>query len=198
MKNWIIRTFSLKGSWNWAKKQMLNGYTLKHKGISGAMEIAIDDPDNKRLVWRFGKNDNWGSANHFLSDEIITTYYITGYKDMEEEFKTNNPETCIKCGEDLVTCEDCEKKGCPECDKGWRNDWYMDEDGIWFCPECHIKLEEEYKRDTENGTKICGTCYYSSDIDNDGNEMDDHECFCSDTEEVFCKREYCNKWKNIE
>lgn len=29
MKNWIIRTFGLKGSWKWAKKQMLNGEIVR-------------------------------------------------------------------------------------------------------------------------------------------------------------------------
>lgn len=31
INNWIIRTFGLRGSWSWAKKQMLNGAIIKRK-----------------------------------------------------------------------------------------------------------------------------------------------------------------------
>lgn len=29
INNWVIRTFGLRGSWSWAKKQMLNGAIIK-------------------------------------------------------------------------------------------------------------------------------------------------------------------------
>lgn len=29
INDWVIKTFGLRGSWSWAKKQMLNEYNLK-------------------------------------------------------------------------------------------------------------------------------------------------------------------------
>lgn len=31
INDWVIRTFGLRGSWSWAKKQMLNGAIIKRK-----------------------------------------------------------------------------------------------------------------------------------------------------------------------
>jgi hypothetical protein len=35
INNWVIRTFGLRGSWSWAKKQMLNGAIIKRKATTG-------------------------------------------------------------------------------------------------------------------------------------------------------------------
>lgn len=35
INDWVIRTFGLRGSWSWAKKQMLNGAIIKHKATIG-------------------------------------------------------------------------------------------------------------------------------------------------------------------
>lgn len=50
INNWVIRTFGLRGSWSWAKKQMLNGAIIKRKATTGTYKIAIDDDKNKLLV----------------------------------------------------------------------------------------------------------------------------------------------------
>lgn len=33
INDWVIRTFGLRGSWSWAKKQMLNGAINILKGL---------------------------------------------------------------------------------------------------------------------------------------------------------------------
>lgn len=35
INNWIIRTFGLRGSWSWAKKQMLNGAIINVRLLQG-------------------------------------------------------------------------------------------------------------------------------------------------------------------
>lgn len=35
INDWVIRTFGLRGSWSWAKKQMLNGAIIKRKALHG-------------------------------------------------------------------------------------------------------------------------------------------------------------------
>lgn len=95
-----------------------------------------------------------------------------------------------KCGELLVTCEECKKTGCPECDEGWRNDWYRDESGIWFCPACHAKMVEEYNRNTENGAKTCETCAHF-DIDHEDADPDDDIGYCNRHDEPRGCGQYC-------
>ena len=41
MKNWIIITFGLKGSWKWAKKQMMQGKMVRCKHWSGALKYRV-------------------------------------------------------------------------------------------------------------------------------------------------------------
>ena len=50
INNWVIRTFGLRGSWSWAKKQMLNGAIIKRKATTGTYKIAIDNDKNRLLV----------------------------------------------------------------------------------------------------------------------------------------------------
>jgi hypothetical protein len=100
-------------------------------------------------------------------------------------------DTC-QCSELLVTCEECEKQGCPVCDEGWRNDWYHDESGIWFCPDCHKKMVEEYNRDTKNGTETCETCAHF-DLNHEDADPDDSIGYCHHHQEPRVCREYCNE-----
>lgn len=51
INNWVIRTFGLRGSWSWAKKQMLNGAIIKRKATTGTYKIAIDDDKTKYDAW---------------------------------------------------------------------------------------------------------------------------------------------------
>lgn len=41
MKNWIIRTFGLKGSWKWAKRQMFKGEMVRCKHWTGSLKYRI-------------------------------------------------------------------------------------------------------------------------------------------------------------
>nr|UVY35403.1 MAG: hypothetical protein [Bacteriophage sp.] len=50
INDWVIKTFGLRGSWSWAKKQMLNGAIIKRKATTGTYKIAIDDDKNRLLV----------------------------------------------------------------------------------------------------------------------------------------------------
>lgn len=40
INDWVIKTFGLRGSWSWAKKQMLNGAIIKRKATTGTYKIA--------------------------------------------------------------------------------------------------------------------------------------------------------------
>lgn len=39
INDWVIKTFGLRGSWSWAKKQMLNGAIIK--GLAGDTQMYI-------------------------------------------------------------------------------------------------------------------------------------------------------------
>lgn len=79
MKKWIIRTFGLKGSWKWAKKQMLNGKIVRCKHWIGTLKLKIDDSENQLLLCTFDKNFTdyeWETSTHHLSYEDFTDYYV--------------------------------------------------------------------------------------------------------------------------
>lgn len=42
INDWVIKTFGLRGSWSWAKKQMLNGAIIKREATTGTYKIAIE------------------------------------------------------------------------------------------------------------------------------------------------------------
>lgn len=72
INNWVIRTFGLRGSWSWAKKQMLNGAIIKRKATTGTYKIAIDDDKNRLLVATWDHLDQspvWERCPHSLLDE---------------------------------------------------------------------------------------------------------------------------------
>lgn len=50
INDWVIRTFGLRGSWSWAKKQMLNGAIIKRKATIGTYKITVDNDKNRLLV----------------------------------------------------------------------------------------------------------------------------------------------------
>lgn len=57
INDWVIKTFGLRGSWSWAKKQMLNGAIIKRKATTGTYKIAIDNDKNRLLVATWGHLD---------------------------------------------------------------------------------------------------------------------------------------------
>lgn len=95
MKKWIIKTFGLKGSWKWAKKQMMKGKIVRCKQWSGALkyrvsletEYGIDGKTPKAsslLQANFTRTNKglpksqplWETSNHHLSYEDFTDYEI--------------------------------------------------------------------------------------------------------------------------
>ena len=90
MKKWIIRTFGLKGSWVWAKKQMLKGGAVRCKHWTGALRFRIDSPENTLLQASFHRGnlrndkEEWETSNHHLNFENFTDYELI------ETEETNN------------------------------------------------------------------------------------------------------------
>lgn len=85
INNWVIRTFGLRGSWSWAKKQMLNGAIIKRKATTGTYKIAIDNNENRLLVatWdHLDQNPVWERCPHNLSDEDAVDYFVTAHKEL--------------------------------------------------------------------------------------------------------------------
>mgnify|MGYP003412225069 FL=1 len=85
MKKWLIRNLGLKGSWSWAKKQMLNGKMVRCKHWTGALKLKIDNPENQLLQCCFWRDKRkvvepfynlWETSNHFLSYEDNTDYEV--------------------------------------------------------------------------------------------------------------------------
>ena len=80
----IIRFFGLKGSWKWAKKQMMKGKIVRCKHWTGTLKLRIDSPENSLLQSNFTskpepihKGDRlWETSNHFLRYEDFTDYEV--------------------------------------------------------------------------------------------------------------------------
>lgn len=82
INDWVIRTFGLRGSWSWAKKQMLNGAIIKRKATIGTYKIAIDNDKNKLLVATWDHLDQspvWERCPHSLLDEDAVDYFVTAH-----------------------------------------------------------------------------------------------------------------------
>ncbi len=71
IRSTIIKAFGLKGSWSWAKKQMLKGSIVRSKHFSGTLKYKIESPENTLLQCSFRKTKpyGWETSNHFLSYE---------------------------------------------------------------------------------------------------------------------------------
>lgn len=102
INNWVIRTFGLRGSWSWAKKQMLNGAIIKRKATTGTYKIAIDNDKNRLLVATWDHLDQspvWERCPHSLLDEDAVDYFVIAHKElsyggikirMKDEFNCND------------------------------------------------------------------------------------------------------------
>ncbi len=81
MIDFIKRVFGLKGSFNWACKQMNKGLIVSFKNITGAVRYRFDLEGQKRIEWAFknnpGKSD-WESANMFLEDIRSVEWIVIG------------------------------------------------------------------------------------------------------------------------
>ena len=67
INDWVIRTFGLRGSWSWAKKQMLNNDKNK-------LLIATWDHLDQSPVWE--------RCPHSLLDEDAVDYFVTAHKEL--------------------------------------------------------------------------------------------------------------------
>lgn len=83
MKNWIIRTLGLKGSWSWAKRQMFKGNVVRSKSWVGALKLRVDSYENGLLQCCFWSENKkpphgkmWDTSNHFPKKEDLTDYEI--------------------------------------------------------------------------------------------------------------------------
>lgn len=87
MKSKIIRVLGLRGSWSWAKKQMLKGKVVRCKHWSGVLKLKIDSAENTLLLACFHrKNESpsngqplWETSNHHLSYENFTDYEVIDF-----------------------------------------------------------------------------------------------------------------------
>lgn len=73
----LIRFFGLKGSWSWAKKQLLKGEIVRCKHWSGALKYRVTDQG--MIEMHFGRTENhskWERANHFLSYKNFIDYEV--------------------------------------------------------------------------------------------------------------------------
>ncbi|MFA5014308.1 MAG: hypothetical protein WC549_02030 [Actinomycetota bacterium] len=93
IKNWVIRTFALRGSWSWAKKQMMKGKIVRCKHWTGALKYKIESPDNPLLLSNFTRSPKvlhegdrlWKASNHHLSYEDFTDYEIFEWGQKSED-----------------------------------------------------------------------------------------------------------------
>lgn len=102
INNWVIRTFGLRGSWSWAKKQMLNGAIIKRKATTGTYKIAIDDDKNRLLVATWDHLDQspvWERCPHSLLKEIMV---VTNTNDYITSYPASLFDMSIKEGEDIA------------------------------------------------------------------------------------------------
>lgn len=84
MNKKLIRILGLKGSWRWAKKQMLKGKVVRCKHWSGALKLRIDSTENTLLQNSFIRENKppengqkiWNTSNHFLKYEDFTDYEV--------------------------------------------------------------------------------------------------------------------------
>lgn len=83
MRNWIIRIFGLKGSWDWAVRQMLDGAMVTKKSGTGVLKYRLSRDDQNRLEWDFSRSASsasWENANFFVCDLKETDWIIYKWK----------------------------------------------------------------------------------------------------------------------
>lgn len=69
----IKRFLRMKGTWEWACDQMMEGKIVRPKNASGCVHYKLDNATNKRIIWNFTKEEgnfgsHWDSANIFIRD----------------------------------------------------------------------------------------------------------------------------------
>lgn len=93
MRKWTIRFFGLKGSWSWAKRQMMNGKMVRCKHWTGALKFRIDNKHNTLLECcisisskkpTYG-NEFWNTSTHFLKYEDFTDYEVFEWEEGDND-----------------------------------------------------------------------------------------------------------------
>jgi hypothetical protein len=72
IKQFVIRTIGLRGSWKWACKQMDKGKIVRRFTDTGAAHYKLDNENQRRIQWAFTRDPHnekkWDNANIFLDD----------------------------------------------------------------------------------------------------------------------------------
>ncbi len=79
IRNSIIRFFGLKGSFQWAVKQMKAGKIVKRRSTAGAVKYRLSTDEQNRLQWDFHRKENdaqWENAYFFVSCMEATDYFV--------------------------------------------------------------------------------------------------------------------------
>ena len=80
IKIWVIASFGLRGSWKWAKREMMNGAIIKSRRWSGSLTLRIDSHTNGLLLctWDYLDRDpKWEPARWFIHDDETVDYFVT-------------------------------------------------------------------------------------------------------------------------
>lgn len=90
MKNFFIRKFGLKGSWQWAFNQMEKGEILE-RPTSNKARVKLKLNFKDQICWYFGrdakKEDEWAIATVYVQDFRATDWKV---------FKENKEGLCFK------------------------------------------------------------------------------------------------------
>lgn len=76
---WIKRIFGLKGSFEWAGKQMAKGHITRRKSTTGSVKYRFDKEGQQRLEWTFDLDSadaHWQNANFFWNYLSSTDWEI--------------------------------------------------------------------------------------------------------------------------
>lgn len=87
MKKYIIKLFGLKGSWQWAVKQMQQGRIVRCKAWAGAVKYRVDNKENGLLLNDFSRtweNVKWETSNFHISLMNRTDWQIFDWEDFKQ------------------------------------------------------------------------------------------------------------------
>jgi len=79
----VVRFFGMKGSFNWAIKEMKKGKIVVRDGTFGGLKYRLSTDEQNRLQWDFHRKETevkWESANFFVSDIMATDWVIYNWR----------------------------------------------------------------------------------------------------------------------
>lgn len=74
-------SLGLKGSWKWAKRQMLNGATIGNIDWENDLKVSTETLWPHKLIHtreEYLLNADWKPYQHGIHDESILGYYVVG------------------------------------------------------------------------------------------------------------------------